>query len=64
VTAFEAWVSPDGDSLPIEPLPHQDMEKFCEAAIKFAKVMRIAPEYERLLNEAGFEALVHKILKV
>jgi hypothetical protein len=40
------------------------MENFCEAAIKFGKVMNIAPEHERLLNEVRFEAVVDTTFKV
>jgi trans-aconitate methyltransferase len=64
VTGYETWVSTDDDSLPKDSALHQYMEKFSEAASKFGKVMNIAPEIERLLNEAGFEAVVDSKFKV
>jgi trans-aconitate methyltransferase len=64
VTDCETRVSTDDDSLPIEAPLHQFTEKAGEAAIKFGKIMNIAPGHERLLKEAGFEAVVDTTVKV
>ena len=64
MTGYETWVPTDDDSLPNDSALHQYMEKFSEAALNFGKVMNIAPEHERLLNEAGFEDVVDSTFKV
>ena len=64
VTEFETWCSTDDDSLPKSSTLYQYMEHFSEAAAKFGKVMNVAPEHERLYNEAGFEAVVDSTIKV
>jgi trans-aconitate methyltransferase len=64
VTEFETWCSTDDDSLPKNAALHLYMENLVAAAVKFGKVMNIAPEYERLLNEAGFEHVVDTTFKV
>jgi hypothetical protein len=64
LTDFETWFYTDGDSFPGMPSLYHRLDNTVKVAAKFGRPTNIAPEFERLLKEAGFEAVVDTTLKV
>jgi hypothetical protein len=64
LTDFETYSYSDDDSFPETSSLYHWLDNTVKTAAKFGRVMNIAPEFERLLKEAGFEAVVDTTLKV
>ena len=64
VTDFETWCATDDGSLPKDSALEEYQENLVAASLKFGKMMLIAPQFKRLVIEAGFEDVTEDVYKV
>ncbi|OAG41862.1 hypothetical protein AYO21_03865 [Fonsecaea monophora] len=64
VIDFEAWGSTDDNSLPDNSPWHTWQTELSNAAERFGRVMNISPHIKGLVDQAGFENVVHEVHKV
>ena len=61
---FEVWASTDDNSLPENSSYHEYQVRLDEAARRFGKIMNISPQFNSMVNAAGFQDVHEDIYKV